>query len=141
MTKRLLPIWEKFEQESLASAPAMQRQEMQKMFYWGASTLLSVLQAIPHETSEEERAVIFEETYQECRDYMRTAAEDYRQRSKSFRQESDRNADPGSPYAVEHGCLCPRKNPVNGLKGKDGGPIFELAKNCPMHGLESDRPC
>jgi hypothetical protein len=71
MTKRLLAIWQKFEQESLATAPMGQRQEMQKTFYWGAATLLSILQEIPDGASEEEGAAVFEELYQECRDYMK----------------------------------------------------------------------
>ena len=91
MTKRLLAIWQKFEQESLATAPMRQRQEMQKTFYWGAATLLSILQEIPDGASEEEGAAVFEELYQECRDYMKAAAADYRRRGRGFGKRGDRS--------------------------------------------------
>ena len=57
------------------------------------------------------------------------------------------NANPGSPYALDHGCLCPRMDNSNGLgifggaKDKNGKVSFWISENCPMHGKGSDRPC
>jgi hypothetical protein len=45
---------------------------------------------------------------------------------------------PGSPEAIESGCLCPRMDNANGQGSgmlDDGGePTFWIAADCPMHG-------
>lgn len=92
MTKRLLPIWQAFEQQSLSGAPIEQRVEMQKAFFMGASALLSILQSIPDDVSEEEGAQVFEEAYQECNAYLEAAVADYQRRKpRGFGRRSDRN--------------------------------------------------
>ena len=93
MKKRLHPVWQEFERQSLAGAPVHQRVEMQKAFYMGASTLLSVLQAIPDDVSEEAGAAVFEELYQECKAYLEAATADYeRKRGKGFGKGGARHA-------------------------------------------------
>lgn len=85
MANRLLPLWQQFENASLTGAPIEQRVEMQKAFYIGASTLLSILQGIPDDVSEEEGAAVFEELYQECQAYLQAATSDYlRRRGRGF---------------------------------------------------------
>lgn len=85
MTKHLLPIWRAFEQQSLAGAPAMQKTEMQKAFYMGASALLSILQKIPDEMSDEEGAKVLDQVHDECIAYLAAAAAEYdRRKSKGF---------------------------------------------------------
>lgn len=92
MSKRLFPIWQEFEKQSLTGASVHQRVEMQKAFYMGASTLLSILQAIPDEASEEEGAEVFEELYQECEAYLKQATADYRRKRNRGFGGDDRNA-------------------------------------------------
>lgn len=91
MTKRLLPLWQEFEKASLADAPTQQRVEMQKAFYMGASTLLSILETIPDDMSEEAGAEVFEELYQEWKTYLESATADYLQsRGRGFGKGGDR---------------------------------------------------
>lgn len=53
---------------------------------------------------------------------------------------------PGSPEAVTKGCKCPILDNANG-KGymgsyadKDGGPVFVMMQNCPLHGKKLTQP-
>ena len=85
MSKQLLSIWQKFEQQSLVDAPLQQKVEMQKAFYMGASALLSVLKTIPDDASEEAGVEVFEGLDQECKAYLEQAAADYdRNRGRGF---------------------------------------------------------
>jgi hypothetical protein len=82
MPKRLLPIWQKFEAQSLVGAPTEQRVEMQKAFYMGASALISLMLEIPEESSEEEGAEVLDQLYKECDDFLKQAAADYERRHR-----------------------------------------------------------
>lgn len=44
---------------------------------------------------------------------------------------------PGSPEAVQKGCVCPRLDNRHGLgvyEDEDGNPLFWISGNCPIHG-------
>lgn len=48
---------------------------------------------------------------------------------------------PGSPYAIAHGCICPRLDNANGqgymggAKDKEGKPMFWINQDCPIHAI------
>ncbi|PSB29901.1 hypothetical protein [Stenomitos frigidus] len=84
----LARVWARYEQ-GLASAGATlaQRQEMQKAFYNGASTLLAILKTIPDDWDGERGAAVLEGLEQECVDYAKLAIAKYEgQRGKGFGQ-------------------------------------------------------
>lgn len=90
MTKYLFAAWREFEEKALADAPIDQKVEMQKAFYFGAATLLSILQKIPDSSTEEEGAEVFEQLHRECGEYLDAAIADFkrtvdeRKRGKGF---------------------------------------------------------
>lgn len=91
MTKHLLPIWQAFERQSLQGAPDLQRVEMQKAFYLGASALLTILQGIDDDTPDEVGAELLDQVHDECTAYLEAAAADFeRRRPKGFGRGGDR---------------------------------------------------
>jgi hypothetical protein len=53
------------------------------------------------------------------------------------REMSDKQPNPGSPEAVEKGCLCPVMDNHGGKgfqMGEENGTMFWMVRKCPLHG-------
>ncbi len=57
-----------------------------------------------------------------------------------------KRSNPGSPRAIANGCKCPildnanGKGYMGGFADKDGGPVFVMMENCPLHGMKLKQP-
>jgi hypothetical protein len=75
--QKLETEWQDYSKTAIPiNAPAIQRQEMRRAFYAGASAMFSLMTSIDDSMSDEEGAKVVEALQQECIDFMNRIGRD-----------------------------------------------------------------